>query len=309
MVHKDKCQLEPTKRFTYLGFDCDTEEFTARLEKDKAFSLAALLCLWEKKSVKAKQVRTKDFASLIGKINAVRFIRQDASLLMVVLHCLFQKNVRTTGWSWMMMMNASVLKEKRERKRILNLNKPRQLQPLFFPQATQTTDASELAMVATLRINNRILDWHEKFHKYAHNKSSNFREQFFMLLALRNFSQIIKTNLFSQLSLRSEKSSVVFNINRWRTAKTLRPILRRMWTWKEKMGIHLRAHHIPVQKNSRADSLSRLISAGDYSITEEAFRRILSLTKVRPTVDAFAPQHNHIEKRLCIIGSRISEDG
>ncbi|KAH7828599.1 putative Reverse transcriptase (RNA-dependent DNA polymerase) [Monocercomonoides exilis] len=112
MVHKDKCQLESTtKKSTYLGFDCDTEEFTARLEKDKAFSLAALLCLWEKKSVMVKQVRIKDFASLIGKINAVRFVRQDASLRMVALHRLFQKNVRTSGWSWMMKMNTSVLKE------------------------------------------------------------------------------------------------------------------------------------------------------------------------------------------------------
>ncbi|KAH7828961.1 uncharacterized protein MONOS_8129 [Monocercomonoides exilis] len=165
MNHKNKCQLEPTKRFTYLGFDWDTEEFTARLGKDKATSLEALLSLWERKCVEAKQVRMKDFASLIGKINAVRFIRQDASLRMVALHRLLQKNVRTSGWSGMMKMNASVLKKLLEWKWILNLNKPRQLQTVFSPQATLTTDASELAMGATLRRNNMILDWRAKFRR------------------------------------------------------------------------------------------------------------------------------------------------
>ncbi|KAH7822983.1 putative Reverse transcriptase (RNA-dependent DNA polymerase) [Monocercomonoides exilis] len=124
IVHKDKCQLKPTKRFTYLGFDWDTEEFTARFVKDRASSLGTLLSLWKNKGVKDKHVRIKDFASQIGKINAVCFIRQDASLRMVAFHRLPQKNVRKSGCSESMKMNASVLKELREWKWILNLNKP-----------------------------------------------------------------------------------------------------------------------------------------------------------------------------------------
>ncbi|KAH7822301.1 uncharacterized protein MONOS_6432 [Monocercomonoides exilis] len=308
IYHKDKCQLKPTRRFTYLGFDWDTEEFTARLVKDRAFSFVALLNLWEKKSIRAKQVRMKDFASLIGKKNAVRFIRQDASLRMVALHHLLQKNVKTSGWSWRMKMNASVLKELREWKWILNLNKPRQLQTVFSAQATLTTDASELAMGATLRINNRILDWNAKLHKYARSKSSNHREQLAMLLAHHDFSQIIRTNKISQLQLRSDNSSVVFNINRWNVGKNLRSVLRKIWKWKEATKVQMKAQHLSGTRNNRAYAISRIERAKDYTIKERTFKKVISLTKVKPTLDAFAAHHNHMLDRWYGVGSPMHKD-
>ncbi|KAH7828962.1 uncharacterized protein MONOS_8130 [Monocercomonoides exilis] len=55
--------------------------------------------------------------------------------------------------------------------------------------------------------------------------------------------------------------------------------------------------------------LSRLERAGDYTKKEETFKKVISLIKVRPTLDAFAAHHNHKLERWCSIGSPMHEDG
>ncbi|KAH7822982.1 uncharacterized protein MONOS_12113 [Monocercomonoides exilis] len=164
-------------------------------------------------------------------------------------------------------------------------------------------------MEAKLRINNGILDWNAKFHKYARSKSFNYREQLAVLLALHNFSQIIRTNKISQLLLRSDNSSVVFNINRWNAVKNLSQVLRKIRKWKEATKVQMKAQHLPGTRNNRADSLSLLERAGDYTIKEKTFEKVISLTKDKPTLDAFAAYHNHKLERWCGVGSPIAEDG
>ncbi|KAH7820432.1 uncharacterized protein MONOS_11670 [Monocercomonoides exilis] len=148
------------------------------------------------------------------------------------------------------------------------MNRQRSLQPTFIPQLVLTTVSSEHAWGATLRVNNMILDWRAK----------------------------------------SDNSSVVFNVNRWNAEKTLRPVLNKIWKWKEAKKVQMKAQHLPGARNNRADSLSRLERAGDYTIKEKTFKKVTSLTKVKPTLDAFAALQNHIMERWSSIGSPISED-
>ncbi|KAH7819752.1 uncharacterized protein MONOS_4238 [Monocercomonoides exilis] len=84
---------------------------------------------------------------------------------------------------------------------------------------------------------------------------------------------------------------------------------KRIWTLKEKLKIVLRAVHLPGLQNTRADALSRLERAGDYSITDEDLSQILEVLQVSPTLDAIAAQHNHKVERWCGIGSPLGEDG
>ncbi|KAH7831530.1 uncharacterized protein MONOS_11106 [Monocercomonoides exilis] len=116
-------------------------------------------------------------------------------------------------------------------------------------------------------------------------------------------------NRIAQLQLRSDKSSVVFNVKRWNAGRNLLQTLKRIWTLKEKLKIVLKAVHLPGFRNTRADALSRLERAGDYSIADSELKEILSVLQITPTLDAFAAQHNHKVDRWCGIGSPLGEDG
>ncbi|KAH7822459.1 uncharacterized protein MONOS_15664 [Monocercomonoides exilis] len=162
----------------------------------------------------------------------------------------------------------------------------------------------------TVRIQGRMsLDCHSRFPFAVKNQSSNFRELKAVELALTHFAPILAENRISQLQLRSDNSAVVFNVNRWNAGRNLRQTLKRIWTLKEKLKIVLRAVHLPGLRNTRADALSRLERAGDYSIADSELKEILSVLQVTPTLDAFAAQHNHKVDRWCGIGSPLGEDG
>ncbi|KAH7816446.1 uncharacterized protein MONOS_13431c1 [Monocercomonoides exilis] len=141
------------------------------------------------------------------------------------------------------------------------------------------------------------------------NQSSNYRELKAVELALTHFAPILSESRISQLQLRSDNSAVVFNVNRWNAGRNLRPTLKRIWTLKEKLNIVLKAVHLPGLRNTRADALSRLERAGDYSIADSELTEILATLQVSPTLDAFAAQHNHKVERWCGIGSPLGEDG
>ncbi|KAH7828819.1 uncharacterized protein MONOS_14788 [Monocercomonoides exilis] len=309
IINMDKCVIYPKKRFIYLGFTWDSETFKVQLSEERLGSLKEMLSQWIVKAIRAKTVRIKDFASVIGKLSAVRFVYQDVSLHLTALHRLLQRNVKTHAWNRTMRMNASMLREMQEWQWILSRNRQRPSQPVFIPQAVKTTDAAETAWGATFRVNNNIMDWHAKFPNYARCRSSNFREQPAVLKALLHFFQTIQENKISHQLLRSDNSSVVFNINRWSAGKNLRPVQRKIWKWTESRNLIIRAQNLPGRKNHRADALSRLERAGDNEIKDEALEELLAQLKVRPTLDAFSSEHNHKVERWCGVGSPIAEDG
>ncbi|KAH7829061.1 putative Reverse transcriptase (RNA-dependent DNA polymerase) [Monocercomonoides exilis] len=309
LINKKKCNLIPSSQFSFLGFEWNTTSFDVCLTEERKKALRELYRSWERRCLRAKTVRVKDFALFVGKLSATRFVLSDASLHLQSIYKLLQKGVTTGGWDGMMKLNASILLQIRKWRWMLMKNPVRRLTPVFIPEAVLTTDASESSWGATLRLNRMSRDCHSRFPFAVKNQSSNFRELKAVELALTHFAPILAENRISQLQLRSDNSAVVFNVNRWNAGRNLRQTLKRIWTLKEKLKIVLRAVHLPGLRNTRTDALSRLERAGDYSIADSELKEILSVLQVTPTLDAFAAQHNHKVYRWCGIGSPLGEEG
>ncbi|KAH7822277.1 putative Reverse transcriptase (RNA-dependent DNA polymerase) [Monocercomonoides exilis] len=309
LINKKKCNLIPISQFSFLGFEWNTTSFDVCLTKERRKAVIELCHKWERRCIRAKTVRVRDLASFVGKLSSSRFVLPDASLHLQSIFKLLQKGVLTNGWDGMMRLNASILQQIKRWRWTLRKNPRRRLNPVFIPEAVLTTDASESSWGAILRLNRMSLDCHSRFPFAVKNQPSNFRELKAVELALTHFAPILAENRISQLQLRSDNSAVVFNVNRWNAGRNLRQTLKRIWTLKEKLKIVLRAVHLHGLRNTRADALSRLERAGDYSIADSELKEILSVLQVTPTLDAFAAQHNHKVDRWCGIGSPLGEDG
>jgi ribonuclease HI len=78
--------------------------------------------------------------------------------------------------------------------------------------------------------------------------------------------------------LRSDSTTVVFNVNRQAAGINLRPALRSLLRFAEENEIRLRAEHVPGVQNVLPDALSRLSPSGDYSlrhgVLEKALRKL-----------------------------------
>ncbi|KAH7823764.1 uncharacterized protein MONOS_1844 [Monocercomonoides exilis] len=258
-----------------------------QLTEDRRLALMKDVDKWKERAVKAK--------------------KQDASLWLHSMYRLFQKGLELQGWNGQMRINASITQQILQWRKILKSRPQCSLIPVFVPQAVMTTDASEVALGATLSFNNQLSDAHNRFPQQLAKQSSNHRELMEEWLALNNFGPALQRNGISRLHLRSDNTAVVYNINRWNAGKNLRPALRKIWRWKEETHIEMRATHIPGIKNIREDALSGLERAGDYEVRAEELLEILKIAQRTPTLDAFAASHNHKLERLC--GINKSEKG
>jgi hypothetical protein len=62
----------------------------------------------------------------------------------------------------------------------------------------------------------------------------------------------------------------------------------------QKEGLQVKADYIPGEENQIADSLSRLETAGDYSLQPKVFWKAVRRLKLQPNVDLFASEYNHL---------------
>ncbi|KAH7823638.1 uncharacterized protein MONOS_14274 [Monocercomonoides exilis] len=109
--------------------------------------------------------------------------------------------------------------------------------------------------------------------------------------------------------IRSDNTSVVYNINRWGAGKNLRPLLKEIRKLVESQGIQVKAVHIAGKRNVEADALSRLEQSRDYEIKNQALQMALSSLRIKPTLDAFDSAKNRKLQRWCGPGSRLRLDG
>ena len=66
--------------------------------------------------------------------------------------------------------------------------------------------------------------------------------------------------------LRSDSTTVVFDVNRQAAGLSLRLALRSLMAFLQQEEIRLQAVHIPGESNVLPDALSRLSPSGDYSL-------------------------------------------
>ncbi|KAA6390376.1 MAG: hypothetical protein EZS28_014094, partial [Streblomastix strix] len=60
----------------------------------------------------------------------------------------------------------------------------------------------------------------------------------------------------------------------------------------EDSELQIRAFHIYGKENTISDSISRLVTSGDYSFKEEILQNVLIMLKIRPSIDMFSNRRN-----------------
>ncbi|KAH7820386.1 uncharacterized protein MONOS_6257 [Monocercomonoides exilis] len=246
---------------------------------------------------------------MIGKLNATRFVNQEASLNLSQLFKLLNEALSLSGWKGKMRVNASITNCLRKWSERLKENQPRRLNPVFRPEAILSTDASVFAIGATLKVNNQMMDFHKRLPPPVINQSSNYRELFAINQAIAHFTNSIRNQEIRNLLIQSDNTTAVYNLNRWGAGPNLRNLLKKIWNQIQALKVVVKAQHIPGERNVRADGLSRLAKGGDYEVEQEALEEITNQLQMRITLDAFAAKENIKSTRWCRSGSNLSQDG
>jgi hypothetical protein len=101
--------------------------------------------------------------------------------------------------------------------------------------------------------------------------------------------------------LRSDSTTVVFNVNRQAACLSLRPALRSLLRFLQQRGIRLQAVHIAGLENVLPDALSRLSPSGDYSLRPGVLQAALGKLGVKIEIDWFANRKNRQHDLYCTL--------
>ncbi|KAA6357861.1 MAG: hypothetical protein EZS28_046611 [Streblomastix strix] len=147
------------------------------------------------------------------------------------------------------------------------------------PQNTVTTDAAPSGWGSTLEKEQEMIAMaHGTWNGRQAKLSSNNREIKAITQGLRSFAKTLKNLRIQSLAIRSDNSTAVLDIRKWRASTSLIKEIKQVHQTIEKLGIQIQITHLPGVKNEIADALSRLSRAGDYKLKEEIFSTVHLLT-------------------------------
>jgi hypothetical protein len=155
-----------------------------------------------------------------------------------------------------------------------------------------TTDASDDGWAAHFVIG--TLQWHT-FGFYYHSDhltSSNQRETAAVLRGLSYFKRTLQFFQIHGLTVRSDNSVTVYNLQRQGAGIALLHLTRAIFSLLEGLDIRLHVSHIPGVENGLTDALSRIDRVGDYALRLDVFDHAVRTLQLRPTIDLFASNEN-----------------
>ncbi|KAA6367210.1 MAG: hypothetical protein EZS28_037265 [Streblomastix strix] len=133
---------------------------------------------------------------------------------------------------------------------------------------------------------------HETWNKIYAKLTSKNREIKAITQSLYNFTKILKNSRIQSLAIRSDNSTAVFDIRKWRASILLIKEIKQVHQAIEKLGIQIQITHLLEVKNEIADALSRLLRAGDYKLKEKIFQQTCLQMNFNPTIDLFQLHFN-----------------
>ncbi|KAA6360229.1 MAG: hypothetical protein EZS28_044243, partial [Streblomastix strix] len=127
------------------------------------------------------------------------------------------------------------------------------------PQMTMTTDAAPSGWGSTLEKEQEMIAMaHGTWNRRQAKLTSNNREIKAITQGLRSFAKTLKSLQIQSLAIRSDNSTAVFDIRKWRASISLIKEIKQVHQTIEKLGIQIQITHLPGVKNEIADALSRL---------------------------------------------------
>ncbi|KAA6369639.1 MAG: hypothetical protein EZS28_034833, partial [Streblomastix strix] len=115
---------------------------------------------------------------------------------------------------------------------------------------------------------------------------------------LRSFAKVLKNSRVQSLAIRSDNSTAVFDIRKWRASISLVIEIKYVHKTIEKLGIQIQITHLPGVKNEIADALSRLSRAGDYKLKEKIFQQTCLQMNLNLTINLFSQYFNNLLPRF-----------
>jgi ribonuclease HI len=237
---------------------------------------------------------------LLGELNFLRVQNPEASLYMGQLNALNVRSVRASGWDGHTTVTPEVAGELKWWLRRISLNPPRATYPPPLT-TTLTTDASPDGWGAVSEGSDGTSMMHGRWNPTERLLTSNAKELTAVRKALEELSEHPSAARGVTVLVRSDNTTTVHLIRRWRAAPTLVAHLRSLWNLTCRMGIHLTSVYLPGIHNERADRLSRMGNAMDYAVKREVFDRVVQQIQLQPEVDVFADSHNHLVEAYCTL--------
>jgi ribonuclease HI len=204
------------------------------------------------------------------------------------------KAVTENGWNGWCRLTPAVLGELLWWDMQLATNKPAQIR-VEGPMVTLYTDASPQGWGGWIEREPELHDqqWYvQGIWKEETQHSSNYHEMLAVFLCLKHFLRIKKMEGVRRIMLRTDNTTVMYDVNKRRGAASLLHPLKLIMHMLESHGMEMKATHIPGVENRTADSLSRLARSGDYSLKQQTYDKAVQRLRVQPTMDLFANSIN-----------------
>jgi hypothetical protein len=306
----DKCEFTPKQEITFLGWLWDFKSLSLKMTPEAQTSMKNLVQWTKKKAIGGSTMLCKKLGSVIGSLNFLREQIPRASLYLRGLHSALTAAVNAQGWSKSATLPRAIVSELLWWKRNIGLNTPY----CFIPRPSQgilITDASELGWGAILHLGDRSYIIVGFFSMTDSSFSRNLRETTSVLRAILVFRHLLRHEGVKALTIRSDNSATVCNLQRQGAGPNLLPATRKIFSIQQKLDIDGSGHahpfypklvmHIPGVDNGDVDRLSRMEVTGDYALREETFRQALTMLGIRPTIDLFAHCMNNRLPRFAAI--------
>ncbi|KAA6385492.1 MAG: hypothetical protein EZS28_018980 [Streblomastix strix] len=128
--------------------------------------------------------------------------------------------------------------------------------------------------------------------------TNNNREIKAITQGLRSFDKTLKNSHVQSLAIRSDYSTAVFDIRKWKASTSLIKEIKQVHQTIKKLGIQIQIIHLPRVKNEIADALSRLSRAQNSKLKEKIFRQTCLQMNLNPTIDLFSQHFNNLLPRF-----------
>jgi hypothetical protein len=302
VINREKSNFVPSQQFVFLGLLWDTQRMEVKIEEKRRIVLLKHTKQWIRWVRHGKHVPVRHLARLIGQLSQTRIQHLCASLYLSKLNKMKSAAVIARGWNATVQLTRSILGELLWWSRRLQENKTA---PIRFegPMAIVCTDASPRGWGGWMEKEEQ--QWYvEGTWQKESLHTSNYLEMMAVFLSLKHFYSIGKLTGVRIIQLRTDNTTVMYDVNKLRGAATLLHPLKMIARFLDLHQMQMTTQHIPGVDNGIADSLSRLARSGDYSLSQGVYEKGIQDLRVRPQIDLFANSAN----RKCVRYMTLGQD-
>ncbi|KAA6377748.1 MAG: hypothetical protein EZS28_026726 [Streblomastix strix] len=265
IISTEKCEIEPKQVIAFLEWIWNLKEINIRISEEIKLKMIQALKDWSNIIYKSKNVKIRQLAALIGRLNFLRPQIKEASLYRMELDKAKTQVLKTESWDGIMIVSRTVIRELKQWKRRIGDNQPESLnnKTIIF---TLITDASTQRWRALLIYENltKLIQHDCQCEKEA-EMTSNAKEIKAIYYGLLRIEQVFKKMPDQAILIRSDNTTAVNDIGKWKAKESLIERIKQVFQLVKRLQLQITTTHFPRKLNSTTDSLSRLCRSGDYA--------------------------------------------